>query len=151
SVAESDDSKRGVASLEAWRLVRTMLDDLTRIIEEDAEDEVELLEGLRVLARITGLCVELSVDVDDQRPRFFSMNTPMRYVGGPNPDGEYHLAMIDGGRRYRLRGRRGSTRYLGIQVLAGRGLTPRRQAAYVSDRDLALAADGSFELLLAQR
>src|SRR5215831_7462232 len=128
-----------------------MLDDLTGTIHEDAETETELLEGLRVLARVTALCSELSVDVDHARPFFFSMNTPMRYVGGPNPDGEYHLGMIDGERRYRIRGRRGTSRYLGFQVLAGSGLVPRRQAAYVSDRDLTLGADGSFELLLAQQ
>ena len=138
-------------ALGAWQLVRSMLDDLTQIVREDAETDVELAEGLRVLARVTALCSELSVDVDLDRPRFFSMNTPMRYVGGPNPDGEYHLGMIDGGRRYRIRGRRGTVRYLGFQVLAGRGMTPRRMAAYVSDRDLALAPDGSFELLLSER
>lgn len=138
-------------ALQAWQLVRSMLDDLTRIVEEDAESDVELAEGLRVLARVTALCSELSVDIDPDRPRFFSMNTPMRYVGGPNPDGEYHLGMIDGSRRYRIRGRRGTVRYLGYQVLAGRGMTPRRMAAYVSDRDLVLAPDGSFELLLSER
>lgn len=148
---EAPDATRAPQAREAWRLVRTMLDDITRIIEADAETELELLDGLRVLARITALCAELSVDVDHERPFFFSMNTPLRFVGGPNPDGEYHLAMIDGARRYRIRGLRGSSAYLGFQVLAGRGLTPRRQAAYVSDRDIAVLPTGDFELLLARR
>ncbi len=136
---------------EAWRLVRTMLDDMTRTIEQDAETELELIEGLRALARITALCSELSVDVDHEHPFFFDMNGPMRLVGGPNPDGAYHLAMIDGRRRYRIRGRRGTSAYLGFQVLAGRGLTPRRMAAYVSDHDLPVLPDGDFELVLARR
>jgi len=136
-------------SREGWRLVRQMLDDLTATIEEDAETELELLEGMRVLARITALCAELSVDVDAEAPWFFSMNSEARLVGGPNPDGDYFLAMIDGRRRYRVSGRRGTSAYLGFQVLAGVGLTPRRMAAYVSDSDLVVADDGTFAFVLA--
>jgi hypothetical protein len=139
----------GAQTLEAWRFVRQMLDDLTVTVEEDAETELELLEGIRVLGRAAALCSELSLDIDHRAPWFFSMNTEARLIGGPAPDGEYLLAMIDGHRRYRIHGRRGTSAYLGLQVLAGVGLTPRRMAAYVSDRDLALAAGGSFAFVLA--
>ena len=139
----------GRLALEGWRSVRQMIDDLTRSVEEESETELELLEGLRVLARATALCSELSLDVDTDAPWFFSMNTPARYIGGPAPDGEYFLAMIDGRHRYRVRGLRGTSAYLGFQVLAGVGLTPRRMAAYISDRDLALADDGGFAFVLA--
>ena len=69
-------------------------------------------------------------------------------VGGPNPDGRYLLAMIRGDRAYHVTGTRGSTAYLGFQVLAGTGLTPRRMAGYVSDTDLDLDS-GAFELLFS--
>lgn len=134
---------------EGWRFVRQMLDDLTAMVETQAETELELLEGLRVLGRATALCAELSLDVDVEQPWFFDMNTPARHIGGPNPEGEYLLAMIDGGRRYRVRGTRGTSAYLGFQVLAGTGLTPRRMGAYVSDRDLAVRPDGAFGFVLA--
>lgn len=136
-------------ALEAWQLVRTMLDDMTSMVREDAETDLELLEGLRMLGRVTALCSELSLDVDADAPWFFSMNTPARYVGGLNPDGNYPLAMIDGQRRYRVSGSRGSSAYLGFQILAGRGLTPRRMAAHLSDRDLPVEPDGSFAFVLA--
>jgi hypothetical protein len=139
----------GAASLEAWALVRQMLGDMADMVQEDAEDERELLEGLRVVARIAGLCAELSVDVDPQRPWFFDMSTPARLVGGSNPDGRYPLAMVDGRHRYRVRGRRGTSAYLGFQVLAGTGLTPRRMAAYLSDGELDVRPDGSFGFVLA--
>jgi hypothetical protein len=128
-----------------------MLGEMAAMVQADAEDERELLEGLRVLARITGLCAELSVDVDPERPWFFDMSTAARLVGGPNPDGRYPLAMIDGRHRYRIRGNRGTSAYLGFQVLAGTGLTPRRMAAYVSDSDLEVGPDGTFALVLAAR
>ena len=140
---------RAPRALEAWRLVRQMLDDMTGVIEADAENELELLEGLRLLGRVTALCSELSLDVDAPAPWFFAMSTEARLVGGVNPDGEYPLAMIDGRYRYRVRGCRGTSAYLGFQVLAGVGLTPRRMAAYVSDRDLAVGDRGDFSFVLA--
>jgi hypothetical protein len=136
-------------TLEGWHLVRQMLDDLTISIEGQAETELELLEGLRVLGRATALCSELSLDVGAESPWFFPMNSPVRLIGGPNPDGEYYLSMIDGYHRYRVRGARGTSAYLGFQVLAGVGLTPRHMAAYISDYDLQLAPDGSFAFVLA--
>ena len=137
-------------SREAWAFVRQMLDDMTAMVERDAETELELLEGFRVLGRVTALCAELSLDIDPAKPWFFDMNSPARYVGGPAPDGEYLLAMIDtGAHAYRVSGDRGTSAYLGFQLLAGRGLTPRRMAAYVSDRDLDVADDGRFSFVLA--
>jgi Protein of unknown function (DUF1214) len=141
--------ERGRATEEAWGLVRTMLDDMAAMVRSEAETELELVEGFRVLGRVTALCAELSLDVDPERPWFFPMTTEARFVGGPNPDGEYHLGMIDGAHRYRVSGRRGTTTYLGFQVLAGRGLTPRRMAAHVSDRDLVTDGDGRFAFVLA--
>src|ERR1700722_17546303 len=98
----SANGERGRLVRDGWGLVRQMLDDLTKGVESDAENELELLEGLRVLGRATALCSELSLDVDVEAPWFFPMNTEVRLIGGPNPDGEYYLAMIDGRHRYRV-------------------------------------------------
>lgn len=126
-----------------------MLADLADRIRDEAESELELLDGLRVLARATALCSELTVDADVDRPWFFSMNTPMRYIGGPNPDGAYDLCSIEGTRRYRITGNRGTCRYLGFQVLAATGMEPRRMACYRSDRELGLGPGDPFTLFLA--
>lgn len=137
------------ATTEAWALVTKMIDDMAAMVAAESETELEHREGLRVLGRVLALCSELSLDTDVASPWFFDMNTPARYVGGPNPDGRYALAMIDGSRRYRIDGKRGTTAYLGFQVLAGVGLTPRRMAAYVSDGQLQLAPSGEFSLVLS--
>src|SRR5271165_4850553 len=137
---------------EAWTQVQRMLSDVTRIVCEDAERESELLEGLRVVARVSSLCAQLSVEADPDLPRFFDMCSPTRMIGGPNPDGNYYLAMIRGDRRYRITGTRGTSAYLGFQILAGTGLTPRRMANYVSDTELALepgGCGGEFALVLS--
>ena len=135
-------------TLEAWRFVQQVLADMTQTVIDDALDERELLEGLRVIAKATGLCTELAVEADGERPRLFDMCSDTRMIGGPNPDGRYLLAMIRGDRTYRVTGTRGSTAYLGFQVLAGTGLTPRRMAGYVSDTDLNLSS-GAFALVLS--
>jgi hypothetical protein len=136
----------------AWQFFQQMLTDVTKIVTEDAESERELVEGLRVIARVSSLCSQLSVEADPDRPSFFDMCSPTRMIGGPNPDGNYYLAMIRGDRRYRITGTRGTSAYLGFQILAGTGLTPRRMANYVSDADLALqpgGCGGEFALVLS--
>jgi len=135
-------------TVEAWTFVQQMLGDITRIVTEDAENERELIEGLRVVARVGALCSELTVEADPDLPWFFDMCSPTRLIGGPNPDGTYLLSMIRGDRAYRVTGTRGTTAYLGIQVLAGTGMTPRRMAAYVSDTDLKLDG-GRFALVFS--
>ncbi|MGO4442818.1 DUF1214 domain-containing protein [Mycobacterium sp. 2YAF39] len=135
-------------TLESWLFVQQVLADLTQTVTEDAIDERELIEGLAVVAKVTGLCAELSVQADSERPQFFDMCSDTRMIGGPNPDGRYLLAMIRGDRAYRVTGTRGTTAYLGLQVLAGTGLTPRRMSGYVSDTDLALES-GSFTLVFS--
>ncbi|ETA95898.1 DUF1214 domain-containing protein [Mycobacterium avium] len=133
---------------DAWQFFQRMLADVTAIVTEDAETERELAEGLRVLARVSSLCAQMTVEADPERPSFFDMCSDNRMVGGPNPDGNYYLAMIRGDRRYRITGTRGTSAYLGFQILAGTGLTPRRMAGYLSDADLASEA-GEFALLLS--
>ncbi len=134
---------------EAWKLFHTMLDDMASMVEQDAEGDAERLEGLRVLGRVTTMALELNLDVHADAPRFYSMDTSVRFVGGPNPDGEYYLSMIDAGHTYRVSGRRGSSAYIGFQILAGTGLNPRRMATNVPDRELVLGRDGAFSLVFA--
>jgi hypothetical protein len=136
------------ASKAAWQFFQQMLADVTKIITEDAETERELLEGMRVIAMVSSLCSQMSVESDLDRPAFFDMCSENRMIGGPNPDGNYFIGMIRGDRRYRITGTRGTTAYLGFQILAGTGLTPRRMSNYVSDGDLNFN-NGEFALVLA--
>ncbi|CAM2746480.1 hypothetical protein BST27_01990 [Mycobacterium intermedium] len=146
--AASESSDGAAKSLAAWQFFQQMLDNVTKIVTQDAESERELIEGLRVIARVSSLCAQMSVESDLAQPVFFDMCSPNRMIGGPNPDGNYYLAMIRGDRRYRITGTRGTSAYLGLQILAGTGLTPRRMAGYISDSDLALDS-GEFALVLS--
>src|SRR5882672_9121140 len=132
----------------AWQFFQQMLTNVTNIVTEDAETEREYLEGLRVIARVSSLCSQMAVESDLGQPVFFDMCSDNRMIGGPNPDGRYLLAMIRGDRRYRITGTRGTSAYLGLQVLAGTGMTPRRMAGYLSDTDLQLDA-GAFSIVVS--
>ncbi|GAB5015430.1 hypothetical protein MAHJHV65_20000 [Mycobacterium avium subsp. hominissuis] len=148
--AESSTTAKVASAADAgWALVQQMLRDVTEMVRADAETEGELREGLRVIARVLALCSQISVEADPDAPAFTDMCAPMRMVGGPNPDGNYYLAMIRGDRTYRVRGNRGTSSYLGIQVLAGTGLSPRRMDRFVSDTGLQIASDGTFELVFS--
>ncbi len=146
----SDDvTSRAPQALAAWRFVHEMLAEMTQMVVDDSLNERELLDGLRVISRVTALSSELSVESDPELPWFFDMCSPTRLVGGPNPDGRYLLAMIRGDRRYRVTGTRGTSAYLGMQILAGTGMTPRRMAGYLSDTDLRLSPEGFAVVLSA--
>lgn len=134
---------------ESWKLFTKMLDDMATVVEEDAETDLERLEGLRVLGRVSTMALELNLDIDADAPRLYSMDTEARFVGGPNPDGEYYLAMLDAQSAYRVSGERGTSVYLGFQVLAGTGLNPRRMATNLADRDLDRSAEGTFAVVFA--
>lgn len=135
-------------AVDAWRFFQKMLADVTTIVTEDAETDRELLEGLRVIARVSSLCSQMAVEADLSQPVFFDMCSPNRMIGGPNPDGNYYLAMIRGDRGYRITGTRGTTAYLGFQILAGTGLSPRRMSGYLGDTEL-ISRSGDFAIVLS--
>ncbi len=58
------DDEIAPQSRKAWQFVQQMLTDVTEVITADAQTERELLEGLRVIARISSLCAQLSVEAD---------------------------------------------------------------------------------------
>lgn len=139
----------GPHTVESWGFVQRTLQDLNTTLRNGAIDESEQLEAARFLARVMTLSTEMTLDADPDNPWFLDMCTAGRMVGGPNPDGNYYLAMVGGGRTYRLTGHRGTSVYLGIQILAGIGMEPRRMAAFVSDTDLVLDKAGAFDLVLS--
>ncbi len=49
-----------------------------------------------MIARVSSLCSQMTVESDLERPSFFDMCSENRMIGGPNPDGNYYLAMIRG-------------------------------------------------------
>ena len=123
----------GKLALEGWQLVRQMLDDMTAMVEADAETELELLEGLRVLGPDHRAVLGAVARRRPGGPWFFPMNTEARLIGGTEsrrrvlPRHDRRPPPLPGARATGAR-----SAYLGFQVLAGVGLTPRRHGAPTS-------------------
>ena len=108
-------------------------------------------KGCRYVLQLVSEVDELLVEGDPERPRFSSIVNPARKFLGDNPDSIYHQAVIRGDRSYRIRGRKQEQDYISFTVHAPApdgGMAGAVQND-VNDRDLDVADDGTFELVLA--
>lgn len=110
---------------------------------------LEAVEGRRFLLRMLSASVESFTENNDvDRPVFTHAESPSRKMFADCPDTDYLNAPIDTreGRVYRLSGRiPPSTLYVGI-LLYGRG---GRIGNRLTDKDLVIGDDGSFEVLVS--
>ena len=114
-------------------------------------DETGIAEGYRHLTHVLGYALDLYLEADPERPSFMPLASPTRKILGDNVDSVYHFAPLHGDRRYRIRGRRGNEVYLAFCIYGGKpdGEWSERVVANVSQRDLRVAADGSFDIVLS--
>ena len=111
------------------------------------ESEADLLEGLQYLAGCIAGCTHLAFDYDRDHPFMQSGTGPFTKMGLDNPDTLYFGTRVQPGHEYVVTGRRGTTTDLSFQMLGGEYTddnVPVSQAAF-DDRELDIAADGSFE------
>ncbi|OBF72054.1 hypothetical protein A5750_18075 [Mycobacterium sp. 852002-51613_SCH5001154] len=111
------------------------------------ETEADLLEGLQYLSGCVSACVHLAFDYDRDHPFLQSGTGPFTKMGLDNPDTLYFGTRVRANHDYVVTGRRGTTTDLSFQLLGGEYTddnVPASQAAF-DDRELEIAADGSFE------
>ena len=109
--------------------------------------EADLLEGLQYLAGCVSACIHLAFDYDRDHPFLQSGTGPFTKMGLDNPDTLYFGTRVHANHDYVVTGRRGTTTDLSFQLLGGEYTddnVPASQAAF-DDRELEIAADGSFE------
>jgi hypothetical protein len=117
-------------------------------------DAFDRAEGFRYLSRLARVALESFVEFAD--PLFPVLRRPAHEtvkIGADNPDNYYQSAAVDGAHDYRVWGTRGSVHYLGFGTYAGGyGSKGRRgQTGYRDARELSIAPDGRFELILSAR
>ena len=111
------------------------------------ETEADLLEGLQYLAGGISACIHLAFAYDRDHPFLQSGTGPFTKMGLDSPDTMYFGTRVHAGHDYVVTGRRGTTTDLSTQLLGGEYTednVPASQAAF-DDRELEIAADGSFE------
>lgn len=117
-------------------------------------DAFNQAEGYRYLARLARAGLEGFVeDADPQAPVFKRVVHETVKMGADNPDNHYMNASISGAHEYVIRGHRGTVKYLAFATQSGHygrggGMPPTGQ---ISAHELAIEADGTFELHVSAR
>ena len=114
-------------------------------------DPASVVDGHAFALNLLSAGIDLYLDADPERPRFVSLVSPARKFLGDNPDAYYFLAPIEGARAYRIRGNISGAVYTSFtfQKSDASGWASEIFAAR-NDRELDVARDGSYELVLAR-
>ena len=110
-------------------------------------------EGIRHLARQANLALQGELEHTDVRhPRLHRYELPWSQWGAPNPDNIYARAAIDPEATYVLRGNVGGTHEALFSLVQGdMHLGENDVYGEVAFRDLEVAGDGAFELVIGPR
>jgi hypothetical protein len=115
-----------------------------------ARDALDEAEGFRFLTRLTSAAFDMFIEYGDTaHPAFVRLMTLHRKFYGDNPDTFYDYASINGRRRYRVVGTRGTVSYLAFCIYGRTEDGQTRIVANVSDRDFAVDAEGRFQLVMS--
>lgn len=109
--------------------------------------DADLLEGLQYLAGCIAACTHVAFDYDRDHPFLHSGTGPFTKMGLDNPDTMYFGTRVVAGKEYVVTGTCGTTTDVSFQLLGGEYTdegVPVSEAAF-DDRELDVAADGSFE------
>ena len=120
--------------------------------EGSPDNALDRAEGFRYLARLARAGLETFLEHAD--PGAPALHRPIHEtvkIGADNPDNYYQHATISGQYEYRIRGTRGTIHYLDFATqsagVASTGDT--RQGGHLEGSELAVAPDGSFEIVLS--
>jgi hypothetical protein len=110
----------------------------------------DIADGHRTILHLLSGGLDLVCEADTDRPVFRRMLSPSRSFQGDNPDALYYSAYVRPDRNYRIRGSIAGAVYTNISFELGSadGHYPTGVARAISDRDLPIAKDGSYEIFI---
>jgi len=120
---------------------------------EAPTSDIDRAEGLRYLARITRLSLQLCFEhADPDFPLMLHAWNETTKAGSDNPDNLYLSATVAGNRKYRLRGHRGTAPGLRFSTFANRYASGGGmiQTGSLRAKDMTFAADGTFEVIVSR-
>jgi hypothetical protein len=111
----------------------------------------DIADGHRDLLHLLSAGLDMIAEADPERPVFHRMVSPTRKFQGDNPDAIYFSALIRDDRAYRIRGNAAGAVYTSISMEVGSadGKYPTGVARAINDKEIKIAADGSYELILS--
>ena len=148
AASAGDATGQDLESGQAWNHLLDTLRRSGEVVLSDAvpNDPVDMASGFRHLLVLLGVGIdELLRRGLDKVPAVKPSGMDAAYKWGMEcPDCIYVGTALRGGSTYRLWGKRGSARYVGLQVMAGMGSTSN---ALIDDFEL--GPDGEFEIILS--
>jgi hypothetical protein len=145
ALRDAPETDSSVGDGVAWGDLLAQLQRVGKFVlgEGAPANDLDRAEGWRHLAALLRLGIgEMLIDVDPDRPRF-EWNDGTAKWGLDCADALYAQAPVRAGAVYRVRGRRGSVHFLGLQLIAR-----MRAVGDVDADELQVAADGGFEIQL---
>ncbi len=116
-------------------------------------DELDQAEGLRYLTRLLRVGLDMHLEhADPAFPTFYQASHETAKIGSDNPDNHYQNATISGDYTYRVYGHRGTVPILSFGTKANRYAVDGTMASTgeIDIRDVDIAPDGSFEIIVSQ-
>jgi len=153
----SADGHEGGSGTAARTAMRGLLDTIRgvedQLIRADRGfSEAELAEAERSLAHLLYTALDFWLEAKPHRPIFRPYVTPTRKLLGCNPDSVYYFAPIRDDKTYRISGNVGAATFTSFTIERGShdGHAARGSIAALSDLDMEIDGDGSFEILLSR-
>lgn len=139
-------------SREAFHELLDLLRDVdARFLGPEWGNADRVPEGHRYVTQLLLSGLELFAEADLERPVFQRFVSPIKKFFGDNPDAIYYTAFIRGDRGYRIRGNTAGAVYtsLSLELGTNEGQFSQRTALAISGKQLKVAADGSYEVILS--
>lgn len=116
------------------------------------KDDLTQAEGYRHLIRMLRMGFEITHEyADPKHPQLAPAYCATMLADGVTPDARYHHAFLDGSATYHISGKLGTAPLIEFAVYSGKiGLQEvSRQLGFLTERELAFAEDGTFEVVLS--
>lgn len=139
----------------AWGAFCQRLEKLGELVEETdfVANELDRAEGYRYISRLTRIALDMHLEnADPDFPSFYAASHETAKIGADNPDNLYLNATINGERRYRLWGNRGSVPILSFGTKANRYAVDGTMASTgeLDSAEMQFDSDGSFEIIASR-
>lgn len=153
---KATDAQQKIIDGSAWEEFCDALKAAGSILKSEhaPQDAFNQAEGYRYLTRLLRGGLESFLEFRDPLfPQFRCGAHETIKLGADNPDNRYLSCSVDARCDYRITGTRGTVDYLGFGAVSNRYASggTMETTGYVDARQLAIGADGRFEIIASQR
>lgn len=145
-------SKARAAMLNLLSTIETVQDKFLNSANQVTSAD-DIAEGQRAIAHILETALYFWLEADPEHPEFKPYVSSTRKLLGDNPDSIYYFAPIRDDRSYKISGNIGAATFTSFTVEGGSfdGHAARSSIAALSDDDMEIAADGSYEIIVSRK